>query len=80
VIRNPEILGEAVKHIERDAPGFIEAYPRIPWSFVVAMRNRVAHGYFAIDDSIVWKTITSDLPPLSAAIAEVRAALPPGPD
>jgi len=28
------------------------------------MRNKLSHGYFDIDNDIVWATITEDLPPL----------------
>ena len=38
------------------------------------MRNRLIHGYFAIDLDRVWDTVTDDLPPLLAAL---EAALAP---
>jgi len=28
------------------------------------MRNRVVHAYFDIDDEIIWKTATEELPQL----------------
>lgn len=31
---------------------------------MAAVRNRVAHGYFGIDDSILFATIEHDLKPL----------------
>lgn len=39
---------------------------------IYAMRNRVSHGYFEVDVSIVWRTIQSDLPLLAQ---QVRAML-----
>ena len=37
------IIGEAVNKL----PGaLLDRYPRVPWHAVVALRNRVIHGYF----------------------------------
>jgi uncharacterized protein with HEPN domain len=35
---------------------------------MVGMRNRVSHGYFAVDWGLIWATIQNDLPPLYAQI------------
>ncbi len=35
---------------------------------MVAMRNKVAHGYFQVDYETVWKSIHADLPPLHDAV------------
>jgi uncharacterized protein with HEPN domain len=32
------------------------------------MRNALAHGYFKVDQGIVWRTIESDLPALTKAV------------
>lgn len=69
VIRNFEIIGEAARNIERDAPDFAARHSDIPWTLIYTMRNRVAHGYFTVDLEIVWKTIHQDLPELGAKIA-----------
>lgn len=50
----------------RDDPGHI----------VQAMRNAVAHGYFAVDLGIVWKTIHSGLPAPYASVQALVAGLP----
>ena len=61
VMRAYEILGEAVRHL----PEALKlANPDIPWSNMVAVRNRIVHGYFGIDDSILFTTIDGDLRPL----------------
>lgn len=76
VIRNIEILGEAAANIRDADPEFVERHSHVPWRTIRAMRNRVSHGYFEIDLSIVWKTIKNDLPALerqiSALVAERR--------
>lgn len=61
VIRNLEIIGEAVKNLPRE---IIEKYPSDEWRGATTMRDRLIHGYIGVDVSIVWETITSDLPKL----------------
>jgi uncharacterized protein with HEPN domain len=36
----------------------------------------LAHGYFKVDQGIVWRTIESDLPGLSKAVHAALTALP----
>lgn len=73
VIRNIEIIGEATRNIERASPEYLSAHPYIPWSAMIAMRNRVAHGYMSIHLPLVWKTIRGDLPALRKAIGKLSA-------
>lgn len=61
VMRGYEILGEAVRHIPDPLKS---ANPDIPWATMAAVRNRIVHGYFGIDDSILFTTIDDDLKPL----------------
>jgi uncharacterized protein with HEPN domain len=68
VVRNIEIIGEAVNHINRAAPGFIAHHPERPWQQMRDMRNIVIHAYFAVDLPIVWRTVTDDLPKLKQQV------------
>jgi uncharacterized protein with HEPN domain len=61
VMRAYEILGEAVRHLPE---ALTLANPDIPWATMAAVRNRIVHGYFGIDDSILFTTIDQDLKPL----------------
>jgi uncharacterized protein with HEPN domain len=72
VVRAIEIIGEAASKVSTEVR--VEA-PGIPWGGIVAMRNRLIHGYFDIDTEIVWKTATEELPPLLSAL---RALVAPG--
>jgi len=72
VIRNIEIIGEAARNIERASPAFIAEHPGIPWSTMIATRNRVSHGYMTLNLSLVWKTIRNDLPELEKPIRTLR--------
>jgi len=68
VIRNFEIIGEASKNIERVAPEFVAAHPELPLAFAYDMRNLLAHGYYKVDVTVVWKTIEKDLPYLQQQV------------
>lgn len=59
VIRNFEIIGEAVKNIPLDIK---EKYPEIPWEEMYRLRNRISHEYFGIDYDIIWDIATNYLP------------------
>ena len=71
-IRNIEVIGEAARNIGRASPAFIAEHHSIPWSTMIAMRNRVSHGYMTINFSLVWKTLQNDLPALAKPIRALR--------
>jgi uncharacterized protein with HEPN domain len=64
VVRNIEIIGEAVNKINIAAPDFIQQHPDIPWAQMRAMRNIAIHEYFFVDLKIVWTTVKNDFPEL----------------
>jgi uncharacterized protein with HEPN domain len=57
VVRNIEIIGEAVAILQRVAPDFIASNPEVPWAKMRAMRNIVIHEYFFLDSKLVWSTV-----------------------
>ncbi|MCS7287660.1 MAG: DUF86 domain-containing protein [Roseiflexus sp.] len=59
VVRNLEILGEAARRIPLHIQ---QSRPEIPWRQIAGLRNRLAHGYFAIDYAIVWDIVANELP------------------
>jgi uncharacterized protein with HEPN domain len=59
------VIGEAANQIPDDIE---EAYPQIPWSLMRAMRNRLVHVYFSVDERLLWDTIHNDLPVLLSAL------------
>lgn len=61
VVRNFEIIGEAVSRIPED---FKEQHLDIDWYRIRGFRNRIVHEYFGIDYSIVWLIKESFLPNL----------------
>jgi uncharacterized protein with HEPN domain len=68
VVRNIEIIGEAVNKIHNLAPDFINRHPELPWARMRGMRNVVIHEYFFVDLKIVWTTVKDDLPRLKQQI------------
>jgi uncharacterized protein with HEPN domain len=67
VTRAYEILGEAVRHVPEDVK---TANPQTPWSTIVAVRNRVIHGYFGINDQTLFAAVENDL---KALLPELEA-------
>lgn len=49
--------------------------PKIPWSQIVGMRNRLVHAYFQVDLAIVWEIVEGDLPPLKQQVEEMLGTL-----
>lgn len=68
LVRCIEIVGEAANGLTTDLR---EAHPRVPWRAIVAMRNRLVHGYFDVDLDRVWDTVTEDLPALVEQLREI---------
>ena len=68
VIREFEIIGEAIKNIYQ----FLEkCYPNYPFREVIDFRNRICHGYFGIDFFVIWNAIYYDLPKLKEIIQNI---------
>ncbi|MCG2717230.1 MAG: DUF86 domain-containing protein [Nanoarchaeota archaeon] len=68
VIRNLEIIGEAVNNIPKEIK---VKYTFIPWNKIIGMRNKVIHEYFGIDLEILWETIKKDIPKLKKEIKKL---------
>jgi uncharacterized protein with HEPN domain len=68
VVLNLITIGEAASRIVTEHKAFATAHPGIPWAQMRGMRNRMAHGYFDIDLSIVWDTVQSSLPDLDCQL------------
>lgn len=65
VIRNLEIIGEAIRNIPDN---IIDKYPDIPWKRMIGLRNIVIHTYFGIDLENIWKIITENIPEVKPQI------------
>jgi uncharacterized protein with HEPN domain len=67
-VRCIEIIGEAASRI---GPEVRLQYAQIPWTDIVAMRNRLIHAYFDIDTDLVCETLIVDLPRLIRDLEEI---------
>ena len=68
VIRNIEIIGEAVKKISKELKS---QYPNIPWKEMSGMRDKLIHDYFGVDVDVVWRTVNDDIPFLKSLIGTI---------
>lgn len=66
VIRKLEIIGEAVKRLSDSTK---QRRAEIPWRQIAGMRDRLTHGYFGVDISLVWMVVARDLAALQAAVS-----------
>jgi uncharacterized protein with HEPN domain len=61
LVRLVEIVGEAATRLSIEDQA---RYSSVPWKEIVGMRNRLVHGYDAIDLDVLWDTVRIDLPQL----------------
>lgn len=68
LVRLVEIIGEAANRVSESTQ---TAHPDIPWRQIIAMRNRVIHGYDSVDLKVLWDVTHFDLPPLIHSLADL---------
>lgn len=71
LIRLLEVVGEAAARVTTEGQ---DRFPRIPWSQIVGLRNRLIHGYDSVDLDILWNILSSDLPLLLSVLEPAIAA------
>ncbi len=68
LVRLVEIVGEAAAHVSVE---FQQSRPAIPWPQIVSLRNRLIHGYDAVDLDILWRILNEDFPPMIAELEKL---------
>lgn len=73
VIRNFEIVGEAVKQVSDETR---TANADVPWRVIGRFRDVLIHHYMGVDLNEVWNIVEKDLPGLKVRIQEILRTLP----
>lgn len=68
VIRNIEIIGEAVKGVSDDTRALD---PAVPWRQIAGMRDKLIHEYFGVDLVLVWDVVERQLPVLRPQLEQL---------
>lgn len=74
VVRNLEIIGEAVKNLPDDVRA---RHPEVAWKRIAGLRDLLIHQYFGIDYEIIWDVVTTKLPVLEDQVRRILAAEAP---
>lgn len=68
VIRNLEVIGEAVKGLSEDLR---LSNPGVPWKQIAGMRDVLIHHYFGVKLETVWQVVVQHLPQLSERVQQL---------
>ena len=71
-LRNLELIGEAATHVPAEVRS---AATEVPWRKVIAVRNRLIHGYLGIDDDTLWSIVRDDVAPLRESLTKLLDTL-----
>ena len=67
-----QVIGEAASGLSDE---MTSAHPEVPWRQIVAIRNRVVHGYFEVDLDILWDVATIDVPHLAGQVRTIQSGI-----
>jgi len=68
VIRQLEIIGEAVKHISLNLK---QSYSEIKWKEIAGTRDKLIHDYMGVDIDLVWTICKKDIENLKRKISQI---------
>ncbi len=72
VIRNLEIIGEAVKNLPDDIK---KDYPEVEWRKIAGLRDILIHAYFGVDLEIIWDIVKNKVPELKEMVRKILSNL-----
>jgi uncharacterized protein with HEPN domain len=68
IVRNLEIIGEAVKNIPPDVK---EKHPDVEWKKISGLRDILAHEYFGVDLEVILDIVRNKVPVLKVQISRI---------
>jgi uncharacterized protein with HEPN domain len=68
VFHNFVIIGEAANLLTKE---YQQANPSVYWGEIIGMRNFLVHGYYTVQNHIIWQTIKDDLIPLKMKLTNM---------
>jgi len=63
-----EVLGEAAKRLP---PELTARHPKTNWRAITGMRDRISHGYDAVDYDLLWQAVEADVPKLLTTVEQM---------
>lgn len=71
VLRNIEVIGEAVKRLP---PDLTSRHPEVDWNGWARLRDVLAHQYFGVNVELLADAVDEELPALENAMADLNPA------
>ncbi len=68
VVRNIEIMGEAVKSLSEKIKS---QHSEIPWKNIAGTRDKLIHDYFGVNIDIIWNIVLNEIPNLQLKIEKI---------
>jgi uncharacterized protein with HEPN domain len=71
-----ESIGRAANEFAKLAPSLEQEFPALQLTQAYRARNKLSHGYYAVEQQIVWTTVTISIPQTVAAARDAKRKYP----
>lgn len=55
---------------------YFSQMPEVPWRELIGIRNRLVHGYFGINNAILWQVVEIEVPKLHGTLRHILNTRP----